>query len=132
MAADRLPARRALLVDDDQAFARFMTTLLASEREIEVVVVARAEAALEAARREAPAVVVVDLVLGGRETGWQVVAALRDDPTTASIPLILCSAAVRAVADRRAEMERAGVQVVLKPFDLDDLLAAVDRSLGHR
>ena len=56
---------------------------------------------------------------------------VRLDPQLARIPLILCTAAIETVTapDMAANLDRLGVRVVLKPFDLDDLLTAISEVL---
>ena len=43
----------------------------------------------------------------------------------APVPIILCTGAVRVVEAMSAALAAMRVAVVLKPFDIDDLLAAV-------
>jgi CheY-like chemotaxis protein len=49
------------------------------------------ENALAVARQEKPAVIFLDLMLPGM-TGWEVLQALRADPLTQPIPVIICTA----------------------------------------
>ena len=115
-------ARHILVVDDDPDIRDLLHEVLADEG-YRVSTAEGAEVAEVA--RLGPDLVVLDLVIGGRLTGLVAVEALRADPSTADIPVLLCTAAVReveAAADRLAELD---VGVVLKPFDLDGLLAAV-------
>ncbi|HEX2142373.1 MAG TPA: response regulator, partial [Candidatus Limnocylindria bacterium] len=68
--------------------------------------------------------------LGGREfLGWQLVQKMRMKPETARIPIIICTAAQREVQEQEGWLAKNGVTVVLKPFDLEELERAVDRSL---
>lgn len=80
----------------------------------------------------APDLIVLDLLLGGDALGLDLHVALRRDPRTASIPVVLCSAAHDQVSRLPTEVLGDGVGLVLKPFDLDELLAAVAEGLGRR
>src|SRR5688572_10645954 len=51
----------------------------------------RGENALALARQEKPDVILLDLMLPGM-TGWEVLQALRADPMTQPIPVIICTA----------------------------------------
>ena len=51
--------------------------------------------------------------------------ALRDDPATAPLPILLVTDAVRQVEERAAQLAALGSRVVLKPFALEDLLSRV-------
>jgi len=54
---------------------------------------------------------------------------LAHDPATTSLPVVVCSAAITELGARSDELAAQGIGVVLKPFDLDDLLSAVRRGL---
>ena len=46
---------------------------------------------------------------------------------TAGLPVIVCTAATRLVRDVQDYLSGMGIGVVLKPFDIDNLIAAVNR-----
>jgi CheY-like chemotaxis protein len=48
---------------------------------------------------------------------------------TAAIPIVACTAAVRQVRESKAYLLEQGIEVVLKPFGLDQLEGAVRRAL---
>jgi CheY-like chemotaxis protein len=80
----------------------------------------------------APDVIVQDLLFEGtQELGWKFLTLVRLDPELARIPLILCTAAVRTVNDpaMAEQLDRLGVDVVLKPFVIEDLLSAITGAL---
>ena len=56
---------------------------------------------------------------------------MRLDPQLARIPLVLCTAAMQTVHDPEMaeQLDRLGVRVVLKPFDIEELLAALSEVL---
>ena len=57
---------------------------------------------------------------------------LRMDAATAAVPIVVCSAAARQIEEIEAHLGEMGIGVVLKPFDVDTLLAemraVLDRS----
>lgn len=80
----------------------------------------------------APDVIVQDLLFEGmQEEGWKFLTLVRLDPELARIPLILCTAATRTVNDPEmaAQLDRLGIRVVLKPFNIEDLLTALSEVL---
>lgn len=77
------------------------------------------ENALALARQERPAVIFLDLMLPGI-TGWEVLQALRADPLTRPIPIILCTALNEA--DRAREV---GAGYLHKPIYYQDFLNAL-------
>lgn len=84
---------------------------------------------LEQVKALCPDVVVLDFIVGGEPLGWQLLQLLRMDPATARLPIVVCTAAVKQVTELGAHLLAKNVQVVLKPFDIDEVLAAVNRAL---
>lgn len=80
----------------------------------------------------APDLVVVDMLFGGEDRGWQFVQRLRLDRQAARVPVVVCTAAVRLVRDVQEYLARMDIGVVLKPFDIDPFLAEVRARLGDR
>ena len=77
-------------------------------------------------KRLAPDLVILDhMILDGEGSGWQLLQALRRDPTTAGLPVVVCTGAVQRVRENQALLDRLGACVVFKPFDIDRLLEAV-------
>lgn len=114
---------QVLLVDDDPAIQELMTTLLA-RRGVRVLSALTGESALERARDDAPALILLDIVLPG-EDGFHILAALKADEATRHIPVIMFS-----VLETPAHMEKArklgALDAIPKPFDMRE---AVDRIL---
>jgi len=77
----------------------------------------------------APDLIILDFIIGGEDTGWQLLQKLRMDRRTMAIPVIVCTAAVRLVQDLEGHLRSKNVAVVLKPFDIDDLVQQVTLSL---
>jgi CheY-like chemotaxis protein len=77
------------------------------------------ENALALARQEKPAVIFLDLMLPGT-TGWEVLQALKADPATRPIPVIICTAFNEA--DHAHE---AGAGYLHKPVYYQDFLNAL-------
>lgn len=72
-----------------------------------------------------PDLVIMDFIIGGEGTGWQLLQAVRMDRMTRNIPIIACTAAVRQIEELTTHLDEMNVKVVLKPFDIDHLLAIV-------
>src|ERR671926_1419106 len=89
-------------------------------------------AGLEAARRESPDVVLLDVMMPGLD-GWRVAEQLLLDPATERIPIIFLTARAE-FRDRARGLDIGGVDYVTKPFNppelappLEDVLARVER-----
>ena len=79
-----------------------------------------------------PDMIMQDLRFAGvQEASGQLLTAARLDPELAHIPIILCTAATRVVQDEvmAERLRQLRVGVVLKPFDIDDLLAVLAEAL---
>jgi DNA-binding response OmpR family regulator len=75
--------------------------------------------------RMRPDLVILDFMIGGEGLGWQLLQLLKMDRATRDIPVIICTAAVRQVEELQSHLDRMGIAVVLKPFDIDRLLAVI-------
>jgi DNA-binding response OmpR family regulator len=75
-----------------------------------------------------PSVVILDLKFGHQLEGWKLLQMLRMYTPTAGIPIIICTAAVREAREQEDFLQSRGITVVYKPFELDELLAAVRAS----
>ncbi|WP_434391041.1 ATP-binding protein [Melittangium boletus] len=110
-----------LLADDNADMREYMARLLSSHFTVEAV--ADGQAALDAARARTPDAVVSDVMMPGLD-GFALVRALRADPRTAPVPILLVSARAGEVAT--VEGLQSGVDDYLaKPFGARELLARV-------
>jgi DNA-binding response OmpR family regulator len=114
-----------LAVDDDPAILDVVAQVLADEG-YDVLTADGGRAAVKLAREHLPKLILLDLMMP-EMNGWQVVAELRASPQTRSIPVLLLSAR----RDTALMANDLGVNSYLeKPFDLDELLARVQRLLA--
>lgn len=116
-----------VLVVDDTASIRFLIRTNLELDGWEVVEAADGQECLERIVDIAPDIITIDAVMP-RLDGWATVSALRANPATAGIPIVMVTTQAQAV-DVRHGVE-AGVDAYLtKPFDPDDLVATVRRVL---
>ena len=112
---------RVLVVDDNSDLRGYMASLLGNRYDVTVAVDGRA--ALEAVARQRPDLIVSDVMMPNLD-GFGLVGALRAEPETVSLPVILLSA--RAGEDPSIEGLDAGADdYVSKPFSARELLARV-------
>ena len=78
-----------------------------------------------------PDLVIADFLFGHDPMGWQLIQVLKMDAVTAKLPIVVCSAAAKQVEEIGAHLDEMGIGVVLKPFDIDTLLAEVGRILAR-
>ncbi len=114
-----------LVIDDDPDFREFMQLLLSSEG-YQGTVVGR-DATYFRRRVDRPDVVLCD-PFGPPIQDVTLLEQLAEAPTTRDVPVILCTGAVHLVDDARAQLPHRDVHVLLKPFDLDDLVGCIERA----
>jgi signal transduction histidine kinase/ActR/RegA family two-component response regulator len=129
------PSRRALrgvqemapliLVADNDLDAREIIRLCLRHGGYDVVEAADGEQTLAFARALRPQVITLEILLPKRD-GWQVLAALREDPATRGIPVVVVS-----VAEERQRAHSLGARAFLvKPIDRELLVAMVRELSG--
>jgi len=112
---------RVLLADDNADMREYLQRLLGAR--YQVTAVADGLAALDAVHADAPDLVISDVMMPGLD-GLGLVAALRSDPRTADVPVLLLSA--RAGQEAAVEGLGAGADdYLVKPFSAAELLARV-------
>jgi len=119
-----------VLVADDEDDIRALVALAVRKAGCEVVAsVADGAAALEAARAELPELAVLDVSMPGA-TGLDVCTALRADPVTAGIGILLLSAGA-SLEDVAAGLAAGADAYLAKPFQVSGLVHQV-RALTAR
>ncbi len=78
-----------------------------------------------------PDLLIADFLFGHDPLGWQLVQMMRMDAATVDLPIVVCTAAAKQVEEIGAHLDEMGIGVVLKPFDVDTLLAEVSRVLAR-
>ncbi len=112
---------RVLLVDDNRDMREYVEHLLRGR--FEVITAENGRIAFEKALEYPPDIVVSDVMMPEMD-GFQLLSALREDPATATVPVVLLSA--RAGEESRVEgMEAGADDYLIKPFGARELLARV-------
>ena len=125
--AKRRYRRRILIVNDSQEILDVLRDLL-EEEGYDVVVYSYAIRDLEEVKRINPDLIILDFIINEETAGWQMLQKLKLDRETAEIPVIVCTAAAGLVRELEGHLRAKGVSVVLKPFDIDDLLTEINQS----
>jgi DNA-binding response OmpR family regulator len=118
-----------LVVDDDPVILKLLEVNF--EMEGYTVLVARdGEEGIEVARTDQPDLIVSDIMMP-KVSGLELVIALKGDPATSEIPIILLSAKAQN-ADVRSGLDAGADDYVTKPFEPLDLVDRVNRLLEVR
>lgn len=121
------PPGRILIVDDEAVNRMLLSKVLAGMGHA-VIETTDGPAALDAARRCAPDLALVDVMMDGMD-GFEVCERLHADASTAGIPVILVTA-LTEIADLERGFLAGALDYVRKPFNPRELLARVHNALS--
>jgi DNA-binding response OmpR family regulator len=110
--------RTILVVDDDPEIVN-MLSLRLGKRGYRVISASDGNAALAAAHRERPDLVVLDVMMPGK-TGWEVARTLRHDPTCSGVKIVMLTAIGEQVNEMTSPLYGADAHID-KPFEFDVL-----------
>lgn len=120
-----------IAVIDDDAMLRDLLHEVLSDEGYRTLLLSETTGIAEALHQARPRLILLDIRLEDRETGWRVLEELRRDTVTSHLPVIVCSADRRCLQERADYLARLGYVALEKPFDLDDLLAQVRDCLSR-
>ncbi len=118
-----------LVVDDNPDNLRLLTKLL-NEHHFKVRLAPNGARALATIRKEAPDLVLLDIMMPGMD-GFEVCRQLRADEQTAHIPIIFISA-MHETIDKVKAFTLGGVDYITKPFNAEEVLSRIKTHLTLR
>jgi len=125
--------KQILVIDDKSELLHLMRRVLEDE-EYQVSILQDGRDAFAQVKSQLPDLLILDLKLGDI-SGQDVLKQLKRDQVTAEIPVIVYTAAVLEAEEVSRLIDSdpvhyQNVQVVQKPFELEDLLVLVDKLLS--
>lgn len=109
------PAAPCVVIAEDEVRILQALCFIVEREGGRAVGVTDGQAALAAARREGPVLVLLDVMMPGL-SGWEVCRALRAEPATATLPIVILTALGQQ--QHEAVARAAGATLYLrKPFD---------------
>ena len=117
---------RILVVDDIAANVRLLEAKLAAEY-FEVVTASSGPEALEIINRNAPDIVLLDVMMPGRD-GWEVCRLMKQHPSHGRGVRVVMVTALDQWDDKRQALQTGADDYVTKPIDLPRLVRTVERN----
>jgi CheY-like chemotaxis protein len=119
--------KKILLADDSLTIQKVVELTLAGTG-YELTCVSNGQEALDALAASRPDLILADVVMPGKN-GYEVCEAVKGDPATAGIPVVLLSGTFEPFD--RGHADRIGCDLVVsKPFDSRQLLERIETLLG--
>jgi CheY-like chemotaxis protein len=125
------PARPTVLyIEDNLANLKLVERVFEQRTEVNIIPALQGRLGLELAREHHPSLILLDLHLPDMQ-GDEVLQRLRDDPQTATTPVVILSA--DATPGQIQRLLTAGASAYLtKPLNVRELLRTVDELLGQQ
>ncbi|KYC35682.1 PAS domain S-box protein [Scytonema hofmannii PCC 7110] len=114
-----------VLVCDDEPETRTQIQNLLENRRYRVITVGSGEEAITSASTERPDVILLDLLMPGMN-GWEVIAALKEQPETQNIPIVICSV---CTPTKKSKSSTDFVDWVSKPLEEKSLFESLKQAL---
>jgi DNA-binding response OmpR family regulator len=116
-----------LILDDEPDVLEILSELLCDEG----FMVSTSTQILDLAlvKQLSPSLIVLDLVFDGVELGLGFLTSVRENPELSLIPVIVCTGASYLFDAAEFGYPNTSLEIIEKPFDLDEVLAAVQRCL---
>ena len=124
---------RVTVVNDNPDFLDLVHDILEDDRYETITIDGDRPDALDAIRASRPDLLMIDLRMGSDGLhGWTIAQQVRADPNFDGLPVLICSADLDALQSLEADLEGTQhVASLVKPFSIDDLLAAIDELLAE-
>lgn len=120
---------KILVIDDEIPVRANLVELLEAE-EFDVISAEDGRAGVQLARQQLPDLIICDITMPELD-GYGVLAELRQDPATATLPFIFLTARADRT-DLRQGMNLGADDYVVKPFTRDELLRAISARLAKQ
>ncbi|MBI2095321.1 MAG: response regulator [Candidatus Omnitrophica bacterium] len=122
-----MPGKKILVVDDETELVAMVKMRLEANR-YEVITAADGQEGLDAARRERPDLILLDLMLP-KIDGYKVCGLLKADTRFRAIPVIVFTARAQD-SDKKMAEETGADAYLTKPFEPQALLKKIAEFIG--
>ena len=120
--------KKILLVDDEEAVLELISATLEHANEYQILLARDGEEALHTARWHKPDLILLDILMPKKD-GYSVCQALKEDPETAHIKVVILTALAQEPDCQRA-LDSGADGYLTKPFSPMALLEKLEESLS--
>ncbi len=117
---------KKILVIDDQEELLELTRRVLKSRGYDVVTLADGENAIGVIKQESPQLILMDMLMPGKD-GAQICQEIKSDSSIRHIPVILTTGQILDESEYSQEGLTGADDYLKKPFELDDLLAKIEK-----
>jgi DNA-binding NtrC family response regulator len=121
--------KHIVIINDTEEILELFRAILHEEAGYEVTLLSFHPQIMAHLMEMKPDLIISDHVFGEEKVGWQFIQKLKMTRDTAEIPVIVCSAAVKELKEMEGYLISKNIGVLYKPFDIDELLALVEKQL---
>ncbi len=121
--------KKILVINDTQEILQLFADILTGEG-YEVALHSYSTRDIELVKKVAPDLIISDHPPTDEKQAWQFLQKLKMTRETSRIPVVLCTTNSKTIIEGEGHLAAKGVIVVLKPFDIEDLLGAVETQIG--
>ncbi|MBI5245251.1 MAG: response regulator transcription factor [Elusimicrobia bacterium] len=118
---------RILIIEDDPAIVSSVRKTLTLDKAYELIHLPQPEKALAAVQAQKPDIILLDILMPGTD-GRLILKSLKEDPATASVPVILLTG-LSSEGDKVLGLSLGADDYVTKPFGAMELLARIQAVL---
>ena len=120
--------KKKILVIDDEEYLLELTQRLLRSSGYEVITLANGTNALNLIKKELPHLVLMDLLMPDKD-GSEICQEMKSDAAIQHIPVILTTGQMLDQAEYSDKESIRADDYLMKPFEIDDLLAKIEKLL---
>jgi CheY-like chemotaxis protein len=120
--------KKKLLLADDSVTIQKVVQITFSHDDYDLTVVDNGDKAYEKARSQRPDLILADVFMPGKN-GYELCAAIKNDPSLATVPVLLLTGTFEPFDEARARSAGAD-RWIAKPFESQTLIACVEELLS--
>lgn len=124
-------ASHLVIIEDDSAIQEVYRLLLEAEG-YTLTISSNCYEDLDALVSLHPDLLILDLIISGKPSGWSFLQALKASSLTATIPILIATAAGPLAPEWTDFAQCQGIPLLVKPFDIDIFLLLVRQLLAQR